>query len=83
VFHASLLSPYHKTTAHGPNFSRPPPELIDGEEEYQVEQILGHQYHGHAKALQYLIKWPDYLESDNTWEPTHHIHAQDLIKAYH
>jgi hypothetical protein len=21
VFHASLLSPYHKTTAHGPNFS--------------------------------------------------------------
>jgi hypothetical protein len=21
VFHASLLSPYHETTAHGPNFS--------------------------------------------------------------
>jgi hypothetical protein len=42
VFHASLLSPYHETTAHGPNFSRPPPELIDGEEEYQVEHIIGH-----------------------------------------
>jgi hypothetical protein len=37
VFHTSLLSPYHETTAHCPNFSRPPPELIDGEEEYQVE----------------------------------------------
>jgi hypothetical protein len=37
VFHASLLTPYHETTAHGSNFSRPPPELIDGEEEYQVE----------------------------------------------
>jgi hypothetical protein len=21
IFHASLLSPYHETTAHGPNFS--------------------------------------------------------------
>jgi hypothetical protein len=34
VFHASLLSPYHEMTAHGPNFSRPPLELIDGKEEY-------------------------------------------------
>jgi hypothetical protein len=42
VFHASLLSPYHETTTHGPNFSQPPPELIDGEEEYQVERIMGH-----------------------------------------
>ena len=37
VFHASLLSPYQETTAHGPNFSRPLPDLIDGEEEYEVE----------------------------------------------
>ena len=28
VFHASLLSPYHKTTAFRPNFSRPPPDLM-------------------------------------------------------
>jgi hypothetical protein len=42
VFHTSLLSPYHETTTHGPNFSQTPPELIDGEEEYQVEQIIGH-----------------------------------------
>jgi len=42
VFHASLLSPYSKTTSHGPNFSRPPPELIDGEAEYKVELIRSH-----------------------------------------
>jgi hypothetical protein len=64
------LSPYQETTAHGPNFSRPPPELIDGEEEYQVERILEHRYHGHAKVLQYLIKWANYPEADNTWETT-------------
>jgi len=37
VFHASLLNPYHETKAHGPNFTRPPPDLIEGEEEYEVE----------------------------------------------
>jgi len=37
VFHASLLSPYHEMQAHGPNFSQPPLDLIDGEEEYEVE----------------------------------------------
>jgi hypothetical protein len=46
VFHVSLLSPYRETTAHGPNFSRPPLELIDGEEEYQVERIMGHRRTG-------------------------------------
>jgi len=46
VFHASLLTPYHETAAHGPNFTRPPPDLIDGEEEYEVEQIVAHRQHG-------------------------------------
>jgi len=43
VFHASLLSPYHEMPSHGPNFSRPPPDLINGEEEQEVERILDHQ----------------------------------------
>ncbi len=37
MFHASLLTPYHETQAHGPNFTQPLPDLIDGEEEYEVE----------------------------------------------
>jgi hypothetical protein len=82
VFHASLLSPYHKMTAHGPNFSRPPLELIDGEEEYQVEHIMGHRKMGRGKKLQYLVKWMGYPDSDNTWEPVEQIHALDLIKSY-
>jgi len=31
IFHASLLSPYHETETHGPNFVKPPPDLIEGE----------------------------------------------------
>jgi hypothetical protein len=49
VFNASLLSPYRETTAHGPNFTRPPPDLIQGEEEYEVEQIHNHRHHGRSR----------------------------------
>jgi hypothetical protein len=42
IFHASLLSSYSKTPSHGPNFSQPPPDLINSEEEYEVEQIKAH-----------------------------------------
>jgi hypothetical protein len=83
VFHAFLLSSYHETTAHGPNFSWPPPDLIDGEEEYEVERVVNHWRHGKARRLQYLIKWKGYPESDNTWEPSDQVHAPELIKEYH
>jgi hypothetical protein len=42
VFHSALLSPYQEMTAHRPNFSQPPPDLIEGEAEYEVEQIQNH-----------------------------------------
>ena len=47
TFHISLLSPYKETETHGPNYIRPPPELVNGEEEYEVERILKHR--GHPK----------------------------------
>ena len=83
VFHTSLLTPYHKTTTHGPNFSQPPPDLIDGEEEYEVERIIGHYLYGRNRASQYLVKWKGYPDSDNTWEPAHQVHAPDLVKEFH
>jgi hypothetical protein len=66
MFHASLLLPYHETTTHGPNFSQPPPELVNGEEEYQVEHIMGHKKIGQSKKLHYLVKWLGYPDSNNT-----------------
>src|SRR5713226_7280102 len=83
VFHVSLLSPYRKTDAHRPNYSRPPPDLIEGEEEYEVERVINHRYTGRARTLQYLIKWKGYPEADNTWESADQTHAPQLIKAYH
>ena len=42
VFHTSLITAYTETLSHGPNFTQPPPDLIDGEVEYKVEQIHSH-----------------------------------------
>ena len=42
VFHASLLSPYCENEVHGRNFPAPPPDLINGEEEYEIEKIIRH-----------------------------------------
>ena len=53
TFHASLLSPYHENNVHGPNYMRPPPDLIEGEEEYEVKAILSHQ--GSARNRSYLM----------------------------
>ncbi len=70
-------------TAHGPNYSRLPPDLIEGEEEYEVKKIVNHRRSGQSQTLQYLIKWKGYPEADNTWEPADQVHALELIKAYH
>jgi hypothetical protein len=61
VFHNNLLTPYIETNAHGPNFTRPPPDLINGEAEYEVEAIRNHRHFGKNKRLQYLLKWKGYF----------------------
>ena len=32
--------PYEENNVHGPNYVQPPPDLIDGEEEWEVEHII-------------------------------------------
>ena len=83
VFHAGLLSPYHETKQYGANFPRPPPDVIDGEEEYEVEAIRNHRQFGRRRTLQYLIKWKGYPEADNTWENHGDVFADQLIRQYH
>ncbi len=46
VFHVNLITPYKETELHGPNFTRPPPDLINGKEEYEIEKILDAQQRG-------------------------------------
>jgi hypothetical protein len=40
VFHMLLLTRYNETEEHRHNFAQPAPKLIEGKEEYKVEQVL-------------------------------------------
>jgi transposase InsO family protein len=81
VFHAKLLHPYKETEEYGVNFQEPPPDLIDGAEEFEVEQILDERTRGGKK--QYLIRWKGYAEAHDSWEPLTNIHAPDRIEDFH
>jgi hypothetical protein len=83
VFHASLLRPYKEMEQKGVNYTRPPPDIVQGESEYEVEAIINHRHQGCNQDLQYLLKWKGYLDADNTWEPADQVHAPALIKQYH
>ena len=70
VFHATLLRQYKETEVYGANFPRPTPELIEGEEVYEVEYIIRHRRRG--RGYQYYMKWKGskgYPISEALWEP--------------
>ena len=81
VFHALLLSPYKQNETHGPSFSTPPPDMVKGEEEYEVEAIVGHK--GKGIWRRYLIKWKGYPSSENTWQTERSLsHARTILREY-
>jgi hypothetical protein len=43
TFHTGLLTPYKENDKYGPNFLEPPPELLNGEPEWEVKEIMGQQ----------------------------------------
>jgi len=68
------------TGRHAPPL--PPPELIDGEEEYVVEEILNSRMF--RRKLQYLVKWEGYGVENNTWEYWDNLgNAADAVNDFH
>src|ERR1700761_3749250 len=82
VFHTDLLTPYRETPTHGRNYQRPPPELVDGEEEYEVEKILDSRHFGRRHKKQYLIKWKGYPDSENQWVDATDVFADEAIREF-
>ena len=82
VFHIDLLTPYRETNIHGPNFAQPPPDLVNGEEEYEVEEILDSRKHGRRRKVQYLVKWKGYPSSDNQWVNWDDMHAEEALAKF-
>jgi len=81
VFHASKLTQYSESTIHGQKATPPPPTLIQGQEEWEVEKILdSRQRQG---KNEYLVKWKGYTQGDNTWEPEDNLqNAGEKLQEY-
>jgi Chromo (CHRromatin Organisation MOdifier) domain len=67
VFHVDLLTQYRETEAHGPNYEWPPPDIIDGEPEWEFEKIIKSCFHGHHRNLQFLVRWKGFPPSEDSW----------------
>lgn len=82
VFHVSLLTPHKESEIPGRTPPEPLPVIVEGEEEYEVAEILDSRRH--RGKLQYLVRWEGYDESHNSWEPVENVeHASDLVNAFH
>ncbi len=80
-FHAVMLKPYIENETYGAHFNRPPPDIVNEEEEYEVEKILSSRRRGNS--YKYLIKWKGYPSSDNSWEPEANLaNSREKLNEY-
>ena len=76
-----LLRPYKENEVYGENFTQPPPEVVEGEEVYEVELILKHRRRG--RTYQYYVKWWGYPISNASWELENSFSTDgDLLTQY-
>ena len=81
VFHASLLSCYGENPIHSPNFLKPPPDLIAGKKEYEIEQSLCHR--GSLSNCSFLIQWKGFSTKDDSWKPKQNLkHSKTALTEY-
>ena len=84
VFHESKLKP-----AQEPQFPmqkgtrpRPPPDIIDGNEEHKVEEVK--QVRKRSGKKEFLIKWKGLPQEENTWEPEKHMtNARGTVRDFY
>ena len=81
VFHVSKINPYHEDPQN-PNFTNPPPDIIEGEPEWEVEAVLASRFI--RNRLQYLVKWKNWPDSENSWENEDNLeNSPELVVGFH
>lgn len=82
VFHASLLSKYIDPQSFiGRKQVGLAPDIIEGEEFFEVEKIVGRR--GSKGRRQYLVKWKGYGDWDCSWEPERNLGmARDAVREF-
>src|SRR6266702_5080252 len=61
--------------------SQNPPDLIEGEPEWEVDQIVNTRCY--QNQTQFLIKWKGYSDAHNSWEPEKNLNATELVEEYY
>jgi len=59
----------------------PPPIVVDGEPEWEMEEVLDSRWH--RRRFQFLIKWKEFSREHNSWEAASDIKAPDLVAEYY
>lgn len=78
IFHISLLEPASPRA----KLDETTELEAEDEEEQEVEKILDHR--GEGPQTEYLVKWKDQGDDENTWEPLDHLtNAQGMLVQYH
>jgi hypothetical protein len=66
----------------GQEVKPPAPVIVEGEKEYEVEDVINSRRH--KGKLQYLVKWKGYTAENNTWEPKESLdNAKSKVKDFH
>jgi len=82
VFNVVKLSLAPPDPIPGRRTSPPPlPEIVDGEEEWVVEDILDSQMVNWK--LCYLVKWEGFSVEHNSWEPWDNVHVPELVADFY
>jgi hypothetical protein len=80
-FNISKVKKYIPSTLEFPGreqLDRPPPLLVDGEEQYEIERIVGKREVRVARGkyrIEYLVKWLGYAETEATWQDVGELDA--------
>ena len=85
VFNEVLLTPYHEPQfPNQPRATKPPPEVVGEELEYEVEKIVDSRLTRNKRGVQYLVKFKGWPSSSNEWINSSLLpNAQEAIEEFH
>ncbi|MBW0534574.1 hypothetical protein O181_074289 [Austropuccinia psidii MF-1] len=84
VFHLSLSEPVKQSAIPNQHQLPPPPVLVEGQEEWEVAQVLDSKLK--RDKLWYLVEWKGFSEDPERtgWEPPSNLtNSPDLVKDFH
>jgi len=82
IFHVNLLMPYKETEQYGMPYTRPPPVIDQGKEEYKINSIISDRSFGRNRKKQYLVHWKGYPSSDDSWVNHEDLHTPEILQEY-